>query len=84
MAEHSEPSPESSSFATPEEGGKGLLPRLVGFGPIFFGLGFMAPLIAQSLDALGLEAPIAPSNLVFGLGVGLTLGVVAQVRGTWL
>ena len=44
----------------------------------------MAPLIAQSLDALGLEAPIAPSNLVFGLGVGLALGVVAQVRGTWL
>ncbi len=84
MAEHSDPATRSSEAASAREGDGGLLSRLVALGPIFFGLGFVAPLVAQTLDAMGLEAPIAPSNLVFGLTLGLAAGLVAQVRGSWL
>jgi len=84
MAEHPDPAFESSDAAGAREGDGGLLSRLVSLGPVFFGLGFVAPLVAQTLDAMGLEAPIAPSSLVFGLAFGLAAGLVAQVRGSWL
>ena len=74
----------SPSAAKERTEGKGVVATLVHLGPVLFGLGFLAPLIAQSLDALGLEAPIAPSNLVFGLVVGGLGGVVAMRRGSWV
>ena len=53
-------------------------------GPLIFGLAFLAPLLAQSLEALQLPAPLGLSPLVFGLIVGGTLGAVANLRGRWL
>ena len=53
-------------------------------GPILFGVAFLAPLIAQSLEAASLSAPFGLEPLPFGLAAGLTLGVVAALRGRWV
>ena len=52
------------------------------FSPLVFGLAFMAPLIAQILDRTGIEFAIA--NIWVGLIAGLALGLMAQIRGSWL
>ena len=53
-------------------------------GPVLFGGAFLAPLIAQSLEAASLPAPFGLAPITFGLGLGLTLGVVAALRGRWV
>ena len=53
-------------------------------GPILFGVAFLAPLIAQSLEAASLPAPFGLEPIGFGLGVGGTLGIVAALRGRWV
>ena len=58
--------------------------KLTAAGPILFGVAFLAPLVAQSLEAAGLPAPFGLAPLSFGLALGLTLGVVAALRGRWL
>jgi hypothetical protein len=54
------------------------------WGPVLFGIGFLAPLIAQTLDANGLAAPLGLSGIQFGLAVGIVGGLVAKIRGTWV
>jgi hypothetical protein len=61
-----------------------VLQQLGKFGPVFFGVGFVAPLIAQSMEAASLSAPLGLSNLVFGLVIGSAMGVVAKFRGSWV
>ena len=61
-----------------------LLGKLNAWGPVFFGLGFLAPIIAQSMDAASVGAPFGLSTLQFGLGTGLALGLVARQRGSWV
>ncbi len=59
--------------------------RLVFFlMPLLFGVGFLAPLIAQSLDALAWAAPWGMSSLHFGLALGAGLGLIATLRGRWI
>ena len=53
-------------------------------GPILFGAAFLAPLIAQSLEAASLPVPFGLEPIHFGLALGLPLGVVAAIRGRWL
>ncbi|MEM7767305.1 MAG: hypothetical protein AAF253_07430 [Pseudomonadota bacterium] len=53
-------------------------------GPILFGLGFVAPLTAQTLAALAIDAPFGLPHLTFGILVGLGLGLIAQIRGRWI
>ena len=53
-------------------------------GPLLFGLGFLAPLIAQSLVAFGVEAPFGLRPITVGLVAGLGLGLLAQFRGRWI
>ncbi len=53
-------------------------------GPILFGVAFLAPLIAQSLEAVGWPARFGLVPIHFGLGLGLSLGVVAALRGRWI
>ena len=53
-------------------------------GPFLFGVGFVAPLIAQSMDVADVEAPLGVSNLVLGLLLGAMMGTVAMVRGRWI
>ncbi len=58
--------------------------KLIEFGPLLFGLGFVAPLIAQTMDVMGLTAPLGLTNIALGLLLGVTLGLVATFRGRWL
>lgn len=60
------------------------LKKLFPWGPLFFGIGFIAPLIAQSLDASSLSLPIGLSNLQFGLAVGASWGLLTKYRGSWI
>ena len=57
---------------------------LTASGPVLFGVVFLAPLIAQSLEAAAWPAPLGLNPLHFGLGVGLLLGSVAAIRGRWV
>jgi len=61
-----------------------LLRQAFKWGPVFFGIGFIAPLVAQSLDAVEVGAPFGLSTVQFGLAVGIGLGTVAKVRGRWI
>ncbi len=54
------------------------------FGPLFFGLAFLAPLVAQVMVRLDLNAPFALSPLQFGLIIGAVLGLIATYRGKWI
>lgn len=54
------------------------------FGPILFGLGFLAPLVAQIISAMGWAPPFGLSPLVAGLMFGGGYGVLAQWKGRWI
>ena len=51
--------------------------------PIAFSIGFLAPLLAQVLLATNeqLSTPIAYGT---GLAISISLGIVAQRRGSWV
>ena len=51
--------------------------------PLAFALGFIWPLITQSLVALQ-WLPAGPSAVLAGALVATTLGLVAQFRGSWI
>ena len=53
------------------------------FSPIVFGVLFLAPLIAQSMTAAGLQIFTLP-NLIVGLFIGGGLGLMAYYRGSWI
>ena len=58
---------------------------LLGSGAVIgFGIGFVAPLIAQSLDAASMSAPLGLTSLQLGLAIGTSLGLVAKLRGSWV
>jgi len=61
-----------------------ILGKLNEWGPVFFGLAFLAPLISQSMQAAEIGAPFGLTTLQFGLAGGLTLGLVAKLRGAWV
>jgi len=54
------------------------------FGPLIFGLGFVAPLSAQTIDAMSWTPPLGLSSLMAGLIIGGALGLLAQFRGRWI
>jgi ABC-type dipeptide/oligopeptide/nickel transport system permease subunit len=51
---------------------------------LFFGLAFLAPLVAQVMVRLDVNAPFALSPLQFGLIIGTVLGLIATYRGKWI
>ena len=53
-------------------------------GPLIFAFGFLMPLIAQSISALGWTPPFGLSPLSFGFAVAGSLGLLAQIRGSWI
>ena len=53
-------------------------------GPMIFGLGFLAPLSAQIISAAGWTLPFGLTPLIAGLMIGGGLGLIAQIRGTWV
>lgn len=54
------------------------------FGPLLFGIGFIAPLTAQVIAQAGWQLPLGLTPLIAGLIVGAVLGGVAQIRGRWV
>ncbi len=59
----------------------GILFRL---GPLWFGIGFLAPVFAALIVALAVIPPFGLTPLACGLLVGGTLGLIATIRRTWL
>ena len=53
-------------------------------GPILFGIGFLAPLIAALWSAANIGAPLGVTPIQFGLGLGIIMGLMARQRRTWL
>jgi hypothetical protein len=52
--------------------------------PLLFGVGFIAPLIAQTLAAWDIAAPFGMSRVAIGLLIGVPWGLYAMLRGRWL
>lgn len=52
--------------------------------PFLFGIGFIAPLIAQIMLAADIRAPLEMSPITLGLAIGGVWGLIANIRGRWL
>ena len=61
-----------------------LLKTIFAYGPLIFGIGFLAPLIAQIIERGGLGSPFGLPTIVVGLALGGLMGLVAQLRGRWI
>jgi len=53
------------------------------FSPIVFGFAFIGPLSAEIITTLEIALPIG-TPLYWGLLIGGLLGLMAQVRGSWV
>ncbi|WP_379547542.1 hypothetical protein ACFCW2_01150 [Qipengyuania sp. DSG2-2] len=60
------------------------LKKLFAIMPFLFGIGFIAPLIAQVMALWGWEAPFGMERIVFGLVIGAAWGLYATIRGRWI
>ena len=54
------------------------------FGPLLFGLGFIAPLCAQFITYMSWSPPFGLTPLLTGLIIGGVMGLIAQLRGSWI
>jgi hypothetical protein len=63
---------------------KGALKKLFAVMPLLFGIGFIAPLIAQTMAVWQWQAPFGFSRLGFGLTIGALWGLYATLRGRWI
>jgi hypothetical protein len=61
-----------------------ILKALGPWGPVLFGVGFLAPLIAQLIERAGATPPLGLTPLATGLIVGPLLGLAAKFRGRWI
>jgi len=52
--------------------------------PFLFGIGFIAPLIAQTMAYWHIAAPLGLSRIAFGLLIGAPWGLYATLRGRWI
>ena len=52
--------------------------------PFLFGIGFIAPLIAQTMAYWEIPAPWGLSHIAFGLLIGAPWGLYAVIRGRWI
>lgn len=52
--------------------------------PLIFAFGFLVPVFAQSMSALGWPAPFGLSTLAFALILGGAWGLFAQIKGRWI
>ena len=58
--------------------------RLFQWMPLLFGVGFVAPLIAQTMAVWEIAAPLGMSRVAFGLLIGAPWGLYAMLRGRWI
>ena len=52
--------------------------------PLIFGLGFLAPVIAEGLQAAEIEPPFGLTALGTGLLIGGVWGTFALLKGRWI
>lgn len=52
--------------------------------PFLFGIGFIAPLIAQTMAYWDIAAPLGMTRIAFGLLIGAPWGLYATLRGRWI
>ena len=52
--------------------------------PLLFGIGFIAPLVAQAMAYWDVAAPFGVSRIAFGLAIGAPWGLYAVLRGRWI
>lgn len=64
--------------------GAEVLRKLLQWMPFLFGIGFIAPLTAQSMTYWRIEAPLGLTPIGFGLIFGGLWGLYANIRGRWL
>ena len=60
------------------------LKKVMSVMPFLFGIGFIAPLIDQTMAAWDIAGPFGMDRLAFALALGGTWGLVANLRGRWL
>jgi hypothetical protein len=60
------------------------LKHLLNWMPFLFGIGFIAPLIAQKMAWWDIAAPFGMSRIAFGLMIGAPWGLYAVLRGRWV
>lgn len=60
------------------------LKKLFYIMPFLFGIGFIAPLIAQTMGYWDIAAPFGMSRIAFGLLIGAPWGLYAMLRGRWI
>lgn len=60
------------------------LRQLFRWMPLLFGVGFIAPLVAQTMAAWDWQAPLGMSRIAFGLLIGAPWGLYAVIRGRWV
>ncbi|MEY2943429.1 MAG: hypothetical protein RLY97_1443 [Pseudomonadota bacterium] len=58
--------------------------KLMSIMPFLFGIGFIAPLIAQVMLRWQIAAPLGLSPTLCGLAIGGSWGLIANLRGRWL
>lgn len=56
----------------------------LGLMPLWFGIGFIAPLTAEIIKAFGGQASLPVTPLVAGLILGIVWGGSTIVRGRWI
>ena len=61
-----------------------LLKMLYPWGPVFFGIGFLAPLFAALMESTGITAPFGLSTIETVLIIGITWGLIAKFGGRWI
>ena len=61
-----------------------ILKRAYEWGPLLFGIGFVAPLLWQTMDAASVAAPLGLTTFQFALVIGVLTGMIAKVRGRWI
>ena len=52
--------------------------------PLLFGIGFIAPLVEQTMAVWDIGAPLGMSRIAFGLLIGAPWGLYAVLRGRWI
>ena len=58
--------------------------RLFDWMPLLFGIGFIAPLVAQTMTLAEIAPPFGMDHVLFGLAIGVPWGLYAMLRGRWI
>ena len=58
--------------------------KLLSWMPFLFGIGFIAPLTAQTMVYWDIAPPFGLSPIAFGLIFGGAWGLYANIKGRWI